>query len=112
MSCQIVLFNKAREQVGFIRFDSETRAISLDWNQNYSQELSSAVTSLLKSIQENKSLKARREITIENAENKTIRVQKIENVSVTDPNFLAALADKINRSAEFKSKLFAVVKKI
>lgn len=111
MSCQIVLFNKAREQVGFIRFDSETRAISLDWNQNYSQELSSAVTSLLKSVQEDKSVKARREVTVDNSENKTVRVQKIETVSVTDPNFLAALADKINRSEEFKSKLFAVVKK-
>ena len=111
MSCQIVLFNKARKQVGLILFEPETRAISLDWKQNASQELSSAVTTLLKGIQEDKSIKARHEVTVKNAENKTIRVQKIETVFVTDPNFLAALADKINRSAEFKSKLFAVVKK-
>ena len=111
MSAQIVLYNKAREQVGFIGFDSETKNLSFDWNQKYSKELSDAVTELLKNVYEEKSIKARREVATENKEGKPIRVQKIETVSITDPNFFAALADRINRSAEFKSKLFAVVKK-
>ena len=112
MSSQIILFNKTREQMGAILFNPETSALSLDWNKNYPQNLFDTLNSMLKKIQEEKSIKARHEVTVENEENKTVRVQKIENVSATDPNFLAALIDRINRTAEFKAKLFAVVKKI
>lgn len=111
MLYEIVLFDRARAQVGVIRFDSTTKEIILDWDKGHPNELSDALTSLLKTIHEKKSLKARHEIIIEGEEGKVVRVQKMETISTGDASFIAALADRINRSAEFKSKLFAVVKK-
>lgn len=111
MSYEIVLFDRTRTQAGVIRFDSTTKGIVFDWDKKYPNELSDALTSLLQSIHEKKSLKARHEVIIESEEGKTVRVQKMETISIRDSSFIAALADEINRNSEFKSKIFAVVKK-
>ena len=112
MSVQIGLFNKAREQLGVIRFNSDTREITFDWNQNYPQEIADVVTSILKKVHDEKIIKARRDVLIEDENGKNIRAQKIENVSIDTPDFFAALTDQLNRSTELKSKIFAVLQKV
>lgn len=112
MSCQIMLFNKVHEQLGVIRFNSDMKEISFDWNQHYSQEVAEFITSLLKKAHEERKIKARHEVLIEDKQGKNIRIQKIENVSINDPDFFAALTDRINRDIAFRSKIFAVLQKV
>ena len=111
MPVQISLFNKSRENLGIIRLDSSSKEITFDWNSNYSQEIADAVTSILKKVREEKSVKARHEVLIEDENGKTMRVQKVENVSMYTPDFFAALTDQLNRSADLRSKIFAVLQK-
>lgn len=111
MSCQIALFNRARQQLGVIRFNSDTREITFDWNRNYPQEIADAVTSLLQKAHAEKGVKARRDILIEGEDGKNIYVQKNETVSIDEPNFFAALTDTLNRADDLKSKVFAVLQK-
>lgn len=111
MACKILLLSKKREKVGVINFDSDQKEISLDWNQNYSPELLAAVTSILKNISAEKAVKARRDVAVERNDGTNTIVQKIEKILLDDPNFPAALTDRLNRSVELKSKIFAVLQK-
>ena len=108
MESQIVLFDKARTKVGCIKLLSSTRELTFDWERKQPAELSDAVTSLLKTVAEEKSVKARREVSVTREDGNIVRVQKTESVPIDDPNFLVALTDRINRTSAFRTKIFAV----
>ena len=111
MAMHIVLFNKIREKLGVISFNKENKELAFDWNQNYPKELSDAVTAILKIVYNDKGVKVLHEVSVEKNTG-IVHMQKIENVLFDDPKFLAALTDKLNRSATLKTKIFAVLQKI
>lgn len=110
MSAHIVLFNKTRKKLGIINFNEENKELSFDWDQKYPEEISDAVKTILQSAYNDKGVKVLREVVVEKEEG-IVHMQKIENVSFDDPQFLAALADNLNRSAALKTKVFAVLQK-
>lgn len=111
MMYRIVLFDKSRVQVGNIQFEPATRELSMDWNQNYPEELFADISTLLEKVYKDAQIETMCEIKIDKGDGKIVRAEKFEKVPLDDEKFLAALTDRINRTASGKQRIFAVLQK-
>ncbi len=104
---KIILFNKARKEIGNIILNAETVDLTTNFNEEVNAEILSAVQNALK----DGGVKVLVASTVKTSDGKTARVQKPETVTLDNPKFMAALADKINRIINPKAPVFAVLQK-
>ena len=106
---KIILYDKMRNEIGNIALSDETKQLTMDLRENYHAEY----ISLLEDVLKNDSLILHHEeckFFDSDTEIKPFRrILVKDNIKSTDPKFLAALADKINRNRQSKNRLFAVL---
>lgn len=105
MTERIVLYDKSRTELGNVRLEGQ--ALKLERGQ-LTEEVAAALASMLESIEKDAGVKTRRAETTAREDGSIVRIQKIETVPMSDPKFLVALKDRLNRMPELKGRVFAV----
>ena len=107
MASKVILLERSRSQIGEIT--AEGQQIVLDVSKNIPSETAEELSAFLRDISMIGSISVRVSKRYAKPDTAPIYAQEAEKVSLSDPRFFPALADRINHAMSKKHSIYALV---